>query len=407
MPIVDKIEDTKVPVLLWTPLAGIEPGAVQQLRNVANLPVSVRRVAAMPDVHFGYGATVGTVMATRDAVVPSAVGVDIGCGMMAVRTDLDPDAVRGRAVEIKRQIERSVPTGFHWNKEVSDGVKRLPLWEDAPNLLQHVEPKYEDLLGRAKLQIGTLGGGNHFIEVSVDGENRVWVMLHSGSRAVGLKIANHYTAQAKKMMERWHIELPDPYLAYLPRGESLFDCYWDALEWAQRYAWANREEMMRRCLDQLSRLLNGKPNAEQEVERKLVHCHHNYANIENHDGENLIIVRKGATSARAGEMGIIPGSMGAASYITLGKGEAASFCSSSHGAGRKMGRKEAARRFTVDDLKAQMVGIVGRTDAGVLDEIPSAYKDIDVVMAQQTDLVDTVAVLRQVVSVKGGGRDEG
>jgi tRNA-splicing ligase RtcB len=399
MPIASVISDTRIPIKLWVPLESVEAGALEQLRNVANLPVSYKHVAVMPDVHRGYGATIGTVMVTKDAVVPSGVGVDIGCGMMAVKTPLDPDKVLAKTGEIAHSIQRSVPTGFNMNREMTAEVEAW--WNDHQFPYGATLPT--EKVERAKLQLGTLGGGNHFIEICLDKDRNVWAMLHSGSRHIGLYFAQEAIDGAKDLMRHWHIDLPDPYLAYIPDGEPLFHNYWNRAAWAQGYAFFNRQEMMRRVLKDLAHAVNDGKEFERVFE---VNCHHNYVDRESHFGENVIVVRKGATRAREGEFGIIPGSMGAKSFIVKGKGEPQSFCSSSHGAGRRMGRKEAKRQFTVADLEAQMQGIEGRRDAGVLDEIPSAYKSIDDVIQQQSDLVDVVAELKQVISIKGGGNPD-
>ena len=408
MPITDVIGDTRIPVKLWTPLSGVEFGAVQQLHNVANLPCSWKHIAVMPDVHFGYGATVGTVMVTEDAIVPSAVGVDIGCGLMAVKTPLDPDAVFAKRGEILHSIGRSVPTGFHENRDVSDEVSvwkcedGIPGWA-AIHDLSCPDTHELKLLTKAQLQMGSLGGGNHFIEVCLDEERKVWVMLHSGSRHIGLRIANYHMKVARQLMDRYYIKLTDPYLAYIPRGEDEFDDYMKDLFWAQQYASANRVEMMRKVLKDLAYAVNEGKEFERLFE---VNCHHNYADWEHHFGRDVIVVRKGATRAREGDYGIIPGSMGAKSYIVRGKGNPESFCSSSHGAGRRMGRKEAKRQFTVEDLKRMTEGVECRKDKDVIDEIPAAYKDVDIVIAQQGDLVEPIAKLKQIICVKGGGNPD-
>jgi len=337
-------------------------------------------------------------MVTKDAICPSAVGVDIGCGMMAVQTDLDPDKVTAKLDEIVHSIRRSIPVGFNANRDLTQEVKDWVVRDDARGS-QGLVSQGQGLREKAHHQLGSLGGGNHFIEVCLDEDRRVWVMLHSGSRHVGLKIANFHIGVAKALMERYHIGLPDPYLAYLPQGEAAFDEYWADLQWAQEYAMANRVEMMRRIMKDLSYAVNDKKWVGQSP---AVNCHHNYAAREHHFGENAIVVRKGAIRAGESDFGIVPGSMGAKSYIIKGKGEPQSFMSSAHGAGRKMSRKRAKQEFTVEDVKAQTEGIVCAKDASVLDEIPGAYKPIDEVMKNQGDLVDPIHTLRQIACIKGG-----
>lgn len=398
MPPIEVISDARIPIKLWIPTADVEVDAIKQLRNVANLPISHRHVAVMPDVHVGFGATVGTVMVTKDAIVPGAVGVDLGCGMMAVQTDLDPDKVVAHLDEIVHSIRRSIPVGFHENRDLTQEVKDWAARDSGCEFVGNYQWN-KKLQEKAIHQLGSLGSGNHFIEVCLDEVRRVWVMLHSGSRHVGLKIANHHIALARTLMMRYHIAMLDPYLAYLPQGEPVFDAYWNDLEWAQKYALANRDEMMRRILKDLAHAVNDKKAV---VTSMAVNCHHNYAAREHHFGENVIVVRKGAIRAGEGEYGIVPGSMGAQSYIVRGKGDPQSFMSCAHGAGRKMSRKRAKQEFTVEDLKAQTEGILCSKDASVLDEIPGAYKLIKEVMNNQRDLVEPVAVLRQVACIKGG-----
>jgi tRNA-splicing ligase RtcB (3'-phosphate/5'-hydroxy nucleic acid ligase) len=399
MPVANVVSDTKVPIKLWLPIDSVEPNAMKQLINTANLPGVVKHVAVMPDCHMGWGAPVGSVVAMKGTIAPAITGVDIGCGMAAVKTNLDPDKVLAKTGEIAHSIQRSVPTGFNMNRVMTPEVET---WWKAHSFPYEATLPTEKVK-RAQLQLGSLGGGNHFIEVCLDKDRNVWAMLHSGSRHVGLYLAERYIGGAKDLMKHWRIELPDPYLAYIPEGEPMFHDYWNALCWAQDYAMENRAEMMRRVLKDLAYAINDGKEVERVFE---VNCHHNYADREHHFGDDVIVVRKGATRAREGEFGIIPGSMGAKSYIVRGKGEAQSFCSSSHGAGRRMGRKEAKRQFTVKDLEEQMQGIEGRKDAGVLDEIPSAYKSIDDVIQQQSDLVEPIAELKQVISIKGGGNPD-
>ena len=387
----------KSPVLIWTD--EVESAALDQLNNVANLPIIHGHIAVMPDVHLGKGATVGSVIPTRAAIIPAAVGVDIGCGMCAVRTSLSaahlPDSLRA----VRNQIERDIPVGFnmHSNRrarfsaasEVEPGLKQI--LDRHPGITSKSPRK--DAWAR---QIGTLGGGNHFIEICLDEEDRVWIMLHSGSRGIGNKIGQYFIEKAKEVIAQADVHLPDRDLAYLTEGSGLFDDYWMALTWAQEYAARNRQEMLDLVIEALARTL-----PPFELEDAAINCHHNYAAKEMHDGTEVYITRKGAIRAGAGELGIIPGSMGARSYIVRGKGNAKSFCSSAHGAGRRMSRTAARKQFSREDLVHQTEGVECRKDKGVIDEIPGAYKDIDQVMENQIDLVETVHTLKQVLCVKG------
>lgn len=385
----------RVPIKIWSDLATVESAAIDQLTNSANLPFVFKHVAAMPDVHLGYGATVGSVIATKGAICPAAVGVDIGCGMIAVKTDLDAKVVQDKIVTIRASIERSVPVGFEANRKISTNVENWSGWANF-NTMTKVD---KDLLARAKAQLGSLGGGNHFIEVCLDTENNVWIMLHSGSRNIGKTQAEKHLDVSKGLMKQLFISLPDPDLAYLAEQTPEFDAYMHDLNWCQDYALQNREEMLKRVIKDLSYAVHGedgKINTSMKV-----NCHHNYASREHHYGENVIVTRKGAVRARQGDLGIIPGSMGTRSYIVRGLGNPESFHSCSHGAGRTMSRGEAKRRFTVADLELQTAGIECRKDAGVLDEIPGAYKSIDVVMENQKDLVEIVAELKQIMCIKG------
>lgn len=390
------ITKSRVPVKVWTSVEEMENGAIDQLVNTANLPCVFRHVAAMPDVHVGYGATVGSVVATKGAVIPAAVGVDIGCGMMAVKTPFTADQLPDSLKELRTEIEWSVPVGFNEHKspsELAESWTGFAGFEDIPKELH-------DKGGKALRQLGTLGGGNHFIEVCLDTEQQVWVMLHSGSRNIGKEIAEVYINKAKDLMKWYMIDLADPDLAYLVEESQEFKDYWRDLQWAQAYALKNREIMMHAVMQAIAKVMLGdwgKPIA-RLVE---VNCHHNYAEREHHFGSNVIVTRKGAVRARVGDMGIIPGSMGTRSYIVRGLGNPESFCSCSHGAGRKMSRGKAKANFTVEDLATQTDGVECRKDASVLDEIPGAYKDIDRVMENQKDLVEIVATLKQVLCVKG------
>ena len=398
MPIKQVITEGRLPVKIWTD--EVEPQARQQLVNLSTLPFIYRHVAAMPDVHTGIGATIGSVIATHNAIIPAAVGVDIGCGMIACRLSLEAnDLSEVLLKKIFDQISRDVPVGREQHKEDRALTDRaLPF----ASQLKRMTDKHPQLLksfGKSSdwvRQMGSLGGGNHFIELCLDESDRIWVMLHSGSRGVGNAIGNYFIQLARKDMERWMINLPDRDLAYFPEGTEHFDDYAEAVQWAQDYAYANRQAMLDLILAALTRHLPA-----FQVTAEAVNCHHNYVTKENHYGENVWITRKGAIRARQGDLGIIPGSMGAKSFIVRGKGNPESFCSCSHGAGRKMSRTAAEKAFTTADLARQTEGVVCRKDKGVIDEIPGAYKDIDQVMANQEDLVEVVHTLKQVVCVKG------
>ena len=392
-------EEGSRPIHIWT--EDIDSGALQQLKNVAKLPfIHKHGVAAMPDVHWGIGATVGSVIATRGAIIPAAVGVDIGCGMNAVRTSLKAADLPDSLAEIRHSIERGVPLGAggaHQKAEkLDEHFNRLPKGDrwDRAMILGLVGEKGAH---KASSQLGTLGSGNHFIEVCLDESQDVWIMLHSGSRGTGNIIGRHYIERAKQVMEKYFITLPDKDLAYFPHNTQEFDEYVSAVSWCQDYAAENRRVMMEEVLRNLHHHIT-KPF---EVTSEAINCHHNYVERENHYGENVYVTRKGAIRAREGDLGIIPGSMGAKSYIVRGKGNAESFHSCAHGAGRKYGRKEAMRKFTVEDLVTQTQGVECRKDADVLDELPAAYKPIDEVMANQADLVEIVHTLKQVLCVKG------
>ena len=381
------------PVKLWAPLESVESAALDQLKNTSRLPFVFKHVAAMPDVHLGIGATVGSVVATRGAVCPAAVGVDIGCGMMAVRTILRPEQVLDKLPEIRHSIERSVPVGRNGNSSMQ---KDAELWLGWQYPLTYAK---KGLLDKAMLQMGSLGGGNHFIELCLDTDNNVWVMLHSGSRNIGKTVAEHHIGKAKGLMRDLYIKLPDPDLAYFAESQQEFKNYLDDVEWCQDYALHNRRVMMKRVLKDLSFATFGEPRLLGDG--MFVNCHHNYIAREHHFGENVLVTRKGAVRARVGDLGIIPGSMGTRSYIVEGLGNPESFESCSHGAGRRMSRTKARATFTVEDLAAQTQGVECRKDSGVVDEIPGAYKDIDEVMANQVDLVKIVATLKQVMCIKG------
>jgi tRNA-splicing ligase RtcB len=393
MPVQTIISNTNVPIKIWTDK--IEPMAITQLKNTANLPFVFKHVAVMPDVHYGIGATVGSVIATKGAICPAAVGVDIGCGMMAVKTNLDHEIVLDKISQIRKAIEESIPVGFNQNKIAAESVKQWDGWLRSEKL-SYVDQVLKD---KSLLQLGTLGGGNHFIEICLDTEDNVWAMLHSGSRNIGKVLAERHIQSAKDILKKMFIELPDPDLAYFSEKSQEFQNYLSDVKWCQEYAMQNRREMMKKVLKNLSLIIF---NDEREVEKLMeVNCHHNYVSNEHHFGEDVLVTRKGAVSANKDEYGIIPGSMGAKSFIVKGKGNADSFHSCSHGAGRRMSRNQARKEFTIDDLIRQTSGVECRKDDGVLDEIPEAYKNIDEVMNNQSDLVEIVAQLKQIMCVKG------
>jgi tRNA-splicing ligase RtcB len=387
---------TRAPVKSWAPIAEVEQQALQQLRSVADLPW-VDAVAVMPDVHWGNGASVGSVIVNRDAVSPAVVGVDIGCGMMAVRTTIKPNDLTNLR-ELRHSIERSVPVGFGENKNVTD---RMVFRVADCGFLSEVGQKFHD---KAHAQMGTLGGGNHFIEICVGDDDRVWVMLHSGSRGTGNQLARVHMETAKGLMadlvKRYGVSF-DKELAALAVGTPEYEAYMHDLYWCQRYARQNREEMMMRVLKDLSYHMWKENRHVANWTDLTVNCHHNYIEETQVDGRPALVTRKGAVSAKSGEFGIIPGSMGSKSYIVKGRGNSDAYCSCSHGAGRRMSRGAAKRMFKQEDLAQQTEGVECRKDEGVIDEIPGAYKEIDVVIAQQADLVEVVAVLKQVVCIKG------
>ena len=354
----------------------------------------------MPDVHFGIGATVGSVIPARGAIIPAAVGVDIGCGMNAVRLSLDAAQLPDSLLSVRRAIERAIPVGFNLHRRdmarastidsLVKGIARIA--ERHPKLNAGSVKSYRTWVR----QLGTLGGGNHFIELCLDENDDVWLMLHSGSRGIGNRIGRYFIARAKECMQQQLAELADQNLAWFDEGSALFEDYVHAVHWAQDYAMWNRREMMRLLVAALERVL-----PPFQATKEAINCHHNYVAREQHAGAEVYLTRKGAISAREGELGIIPGSMGAKSYIVRGKGNPESFCSCSHGAGRRMSRTKARKQFDADDLVRQTEGVECRKDKGVIDEIPAAYKDIDQVMAHQQGLVEVVHTLKQVVCVKG------
>ncbi|KWR89154.1 RtcB family protein [Cupriavidus sp. IDO] len=393
------------PVKMWTRGVPVEDEARKQLVNTARMPFIFRHLAVMPDVHLGKGSTIGSVIPTVGAVIPAAVGVDIGCGMMAVKTSLVAADLPDNLGPLRSAIEHAVPHG----RTAQGGRRDEGAWGSAPAQVdavwagmaagfRRITDKYPKLARtNNRNHLGTLGTGNHFIEVCLDEAQSVWFMLHSGSRGVGNAIGTTFIALAQQDMRHHLANLPDRDLAYLVEGSEHYEDYVFAVSWAQQYARQNRELMMAAVLAAAQRVLRKPFQAQLEA----VNCHHNYVQKEQHFGTEVLVTRKGAVSARTGELGIIPGSMGARSFIVRGKGNPESFCSCSHGAGRAMSRSEAKRRFTVADQVSATRGVECRKDAAVIDEIPMAYKDIDAVMAAQSDLVEIVHTLRQVVCVKG------
>lgn len=394
------------PIKTWTKGVSIESQAVEQLENVSRLPFIHHHIAAMPDVHWGMGATIGSVIATKGAIVPAAVGVDIGCGMMAVKTTLTANNLPDNLHQTRLDIEAAVPHG----RTDNGGANDRGAWGELPDAATiawvSLEDRYNAIIAKhpkakgynSARHIGTLGTGNHFIEVCLDENNAVWVMLHSGSRGAGNKIGMYFIEKAKEEMRRYYIDkfLPDQDLAYLVEHTELFDDYVEAVHWAQDFALANRETMMKAVLLAMMKTLPAFATAETAV-----NCHHNYVARENHFGANVLVTRKGAVRARQGDLGIIPGSMGTGSFIVRGKGNAEAFCSCSHGAGRAMSRGVAKKVISLEQHAEAMKGIEARLDADVIDESPAAYKDIGAVMAAQEGLVEIVHRLRQVLNVKG------
>jgi tRNA-splicing ligase RtcB len=398
MPVKQTIEHGAVPVKVFTD--DLEDTARKQLINLSKLPIIHHHVAAMPDVHAGIGATVGSVIATRQAVIPAAVGVDIGCGMIAARTSLDADDVDEKSLKrVFDQISRDVPVGREQHREGREITHAVaPFRKELKDILS-THPELSKRFKRTNnwaQQMGTLGGGNHFIEVCLDEAKQVWVMLHSGSRGIGNAIGSYFIELARRDMEGQIANLPDRDLAYFREGTEHFGEYVRAVHWAQEYAAANRAAMMDIVLAALRRHL-----PVFEVTTEAVNCHHNYVQREQHYGEKVWVTRKGAIRAGIGELGIIPGSMGAKSYIVRGRGSDESFHSCAHGAGRRMSRSAAQKQFTAADLARQTEGVICRKDSGVVDEIPSAYKPINEVMENQRDLVEVVHTLKQVLCVKG------
>ncbi len=394
------------PIKMWTKGVPVDDKAKKQLEQTASLPIIYSHIAVMPDVHYGLGSTVGSVIPTKKAIIPAAVGVDLGCGMMAVQTSLTAKDLPDNLAPLRIEWERVIPHG----RTVGRKIKRdKGSWEKTPERVDRywaellpsfkkITDKYPRFLkSNHHKHLGTLGTGNHFVELCLDLNDRVWIMLHSGSRGVGNAIGTFFIEKAKEEMLRLDRTLPDKNLAYLDEGSRYFDDYLEAVEWAQNYARKNREVMMEHAIKALRKIVP-KPFTLTE---SAINCHHNYVEEEEHFGESLYITRKGAVSARRGELGIIPGSMGAKSFIVRGLGNEASFCSCSHGAGRVMSRTEAKRRVSLEEHLKATEGVECRKDADVIDETPSAYKDIEAVMAAQSDLVEVVHELKQIVCVKG------
>ena len=413
------LEESGKFIKMWVDHVPVEDGAIEQLRNVAKLPFIYKGICAMPDVHIGQGATIGSVIPMLGAIVPAAVGVDIGCGMLAVKTCLKLSDLVGEDYDlrphIRSEIERVVPHGRTNNGEKGD----RGAWHDLPLFIEEMWERelanvYEDIIKKHpkakahndKNHLGTLGTGNHFIELCTDRKNDIWIMLHSGSRGVGNKLASYFIGLAKEECERWFVNLPDKNLAYFPQGTQLFQDYMQAVNWAQKFAMINRELMLMAIDKSLAKIF---PTGEEVeiaptvIKGVVINCHHNYVAWENHYGKNVMVVRKGAIRAQEEDYGIIPGSMGAKSYIVHGLGNHESFNSSSHGAGRAMSRT-AARKVEggLEKLLAGTEGVECAKDATVLDEAPYAYKDIDNVMNSQKELVEPVEVLKQIICVKGG-----
>lgn len=392
----------------------LDPETMEQAETTAQMPFVQPHLALMPDAHLGKGATVGSVIPTHRAIIPAAVGVDIGCGMIAVKTQWDEEDLRTNVdlTALRQDIERRIPlSAGKYNTKLTESARaRLDdlddLWEKQRLEYNHTwgdgdffwssNERPEDYASNWELQLGTLGSGNHFIEIVVDEEGSVWAFLHSGSRGIGNKIAQHHIKVAQQLAEKWWIELPDKDLAYLVEGTPEFDLYIAQLKWAQEFARLNREEMMDRVLEALDEAMGETAHLLEQV-----NCHHNWTNQENHFGKNLWISRKGAISAREGELGLVPGSMGTASYVVRGLGNKMSFCSSPHGAGREYSRSKARKTFTMEQLQEAMQGIEWSGSKEFLDEIPEAYKPVDQIMEDSSDLVEVVHQFRQIVSIKG------
>ena len=387
-----------VPVKIYT--KDVDEESLTQLRKMSQLQFIHSHIAVMPDVHLGKGATVGSVIPTKNAIIPAAVGVDIGCGMNALRLSLKASQLPDNLSALRNAIERKVPVGFEMHKQIKSKASTLSPLDKKLQVITDKHPALRRMLrsfdSTWQKQLGTLGGGNHFIELCLDENQDVWVMLHSGSRGLGNVIGTYFIERAKKEAQSRFGHVPDKDLSYFAEGSANFDDYVEAVEWAQEYAFENRREMMRLILEAIRPLL-----PRFQMTKEAINCHHNYVQQEIHFGENVFVTRKGAIRAGLDEYGIIPGSMGAQSFIVKGKGNPDSFCSCSHGAGRKMSRTKAKHMFNQQDLIQQTQGIECRKDKAVVDEIPSAYKDIHEVMANQDDLIEVVHTLKQVLCIKG------
>jgi tRNA-splicing ligase RtcB len=383
-------------ILSWLPEEQIEESALQQIYNLARMPFIHKHIAVMPDCHYGLGATVGSCIPTLRAIIPAAVGVDIGCGMIAVKTPLTQADLPEDLSDIRKAVEEQIPlSAGRYNRSVKKTAKlRVEQMEAQAAELDRLD-FYDKVDRNWRKQMGSLGSGNHFIEIVLDETDSVWAFLHSGSRGVGNRLAGHHIKIAKALMEKWYIDLPDADLAYLVEDTQEFDDYMTDLGWAQDFARLNREEMIERVL----RILRHRFGKFDEVER--IQCHHNFTQREHHFGRNILVSRKGAIQAREGQLGLIPGSMGTASYVVRGKGNAAAFDTAPHGAGRRMSRHAARDAFTMSDFDQLMEGIEVRRSESFLDELPGAYKDVDLVMEQSNDLVEILHTFRQIVNVKG------
>ncbi len=405
------IEGKNVPIKMWTSGVPVEESAVKQLKNMAEMPFVFKHIAAMPDIHWGMGSTVGSVIATRGAIIPSCVGVDIGCGMMAVKTPLCAKDLPDNLFQLRSDIEKEIPHG----RTDNGGLNDRGAWHEIPRIVklnfsnviigyEKIIEKYQEIKPKKHPihHLGTLGTGNHFIELCLDQNQDVWIMLHSGSRGIGNKIGMFFIEKAKEEMIKYHIDkyIPDMDLSYLVENTEIFDDYIEALSWAQRFAFQNRNTMMRIILDILKEKFPNPINTFNHLETA-INCHHNYVERENHFGSNVLLTRKGAVRARTTDLGIIPGSMGAKSFIVRGKGNPDSFMSCSHGAGRKMSRNQAKIIFSQDDHIKATEGVECRKDVDVIDETPGCYKDIDAVMDAQSDLVEIVYTLKQILCIKG------
>jgi len=409
---IEFFETNGKPIKAWTNGVPVEEDAKKQLKLISGLPFIFKHIAVMPDVHLGKGATVGSVIATKGAIIPAAVGVDIGCGMMAVKLNIKANDLPDNLANLRGMIEAKIPHGRTNNGGEGDkGARNASTLEGTRKVdVMNLNLKLQDFINkndhrhlikpasRLVNHIGTLGTGNHFIEVCLDTESNVWIMVHSGSRGIGNAIGTYFIDKAKEEMARYFINVPEQDLSYLVQGTKIYDDYIEAVSWAQDYARLNREIMMNDAIECMKKFV---PHIAVDIVESAVNCHHNYVSIENHYNENVIVTRKGAVSAQKDQLGIIPGSMGAKSFIVRGKGNKESFCSCSHGAGRKMSRTAAKKMFTIDDHIKATEGVECRKDADVIDETPQSYKDIDAVMAAQSDLVEIVATLKQILCIKG------